>query len=196
MKLNACLLMVGVLALAGRAFAGETAGVTVPATATGATEAQAFASKPRATRTKPEAPIEIRWLADGRHGDVVLEIVSGIDHVGAVVRLTTPGLGAPRVTRLPAAKAGERQTVEWQLGQRATRPPKVFIEVDTGEGRIARNAVASGSGRKKGRAAGDFESRPEEAPRAPKVAGAGTDQTDGDRLAILPAQQTIRREND
>jgi len=192
MKLNACLLMVAVLVLAGRAFAGEASGVTAPVTP----EAQAFVSKPRATRTKPEAPIEIRWLADGRHGDVVLEIVSGIDHVGAVVRLTTPGLGAPRVTRLPAARAGEPQTVEWQLGQPATRPLKVFIEVDTGEGRIARNAVASGSGRKKGRAAGEIESRPEETPRAPKAAGAGTDQAEGDRLAILPAEQTIRREND
>ncbi len=192
MKLNACLLMVAVLVLAGRAFAGEASGVTAPVTP----EAQAFVSKPRATRTKPEAPIEIRWLADGRHGDVVLEIVSGIDHVGAVVRLTTPGLGAPRVTRLPAARAGEPQTVEWQLGQPATRPLKVFIEVDTGEGRIARNAVASGSGRKKGRAAGEFESRPEETPRAPEAAGAGTDQAEGDRLAILPAEQTIRREND
>jgi hypothetical protein len=193
MKLSACLLMVVVLALGDRAFADEAAGVTAPATATGA---PAVVSKPRGTRTKPEAPIDIRWLADGRNGDVVLEIVSGIDHVGAVVRLTAPGLGTPRVARLPAAKAGELQTVEWQLGQPATRPPKVFIEVDTGEGRIARNAVASWSGGKKGRAAGEFESRPEETPRAPKAAGAGTDQVNGDRLAILPAEQTIRREND
>ncbi len=141
---------------------------------------------------KPEAPVQIRWIADGRDGRVALEIESSVDQVGAVVRLSVPGQGPLQSIQLPAAKAGELQRAQWWLEGPAEFPPRVSVEIDTGQSRMPRNAVAPWSRDKNtgiraepGAGAGKRSAAPDKA----EIEGQG-DQRDS--LAPLPAEQTIR----
>lgn len=145
---------------------------------------------------KPEAPIEIRWLADGRDGKVALEIVSGVDQVSAVVRLTLPGQGSPREVQLPAAQAGQVQRVQWWLDEPAKHPPRIFVEIDTGQSRMPRRAIAPWSRGKNREIRAEFDAR-----RDPGAVG--TEKSDAesgigppDSVTPLPAQQTIRPRQD
>ena len=143
-------------------------------------------------RTKPQPPIEMRWTADGRDARVTVQIVSGIDYVGATVRLTVPGEGRPMSLSLPAAPAGEVQTAEWVLDRPASRPPRIVVEIDTGEGRMSRSAVAPWAARGKASArAGPV------GPTGQRLADRdGPDPDASEMLVILPAEERIRRRGD
>ncbi|MGD8734422.1 MAG: hypothetical protein PVI08_08035, partial [Gammaproteobacteria bacterium] len=125
---------------------------------------------------KPEAPVEIRWLADGRDGRVVLEIVSGVDQVGAVVGLAVPGEGRPRKVQLSAAQAGETQRVQWWLEAPAAHPPRVTVQIDTGASRMVRNAVAPWSRGKNSEILAEFESGGGKAPATPAKAESAVEE--------------------
>ena len=62
---------------------------------------------------KPAAPIAVRWLDDGRDGTVTVELVAGVDHVGAELRLVLPGRQRPLTARLPAAVAVRPVLKRW-----------------------------------------------------------------------------------
>ena len=181
----ACLLMTGVMVTAGD-------GVSVAQQTSGKTAHDAR----QMMSGKPEAPVEIRWLADGRDGRVVLEIVSAIDQVGAVVRLSVPGQDRLEPIQLPAAKAGEAQRVQWWLEAPAAHPPRVSVEVDTGRSRMPRNAVAPWSRGKNAGIRAEPDAGAGKRSAAPEKAESDEPAGRRERLAPLPAEQTIRpREN-
>ena len=138
---------------------------------------------------KPTAPIEVRWLAAGEDGTVSLQIVSGVDHVGASVRVIGPGIGRPLVAQLPAATAGEIQTAEWTLDGRTGQSLRAIIEIDAGDSVMARTAVLAPTRGKPVRRAPSRPSKDKPAANtnAPRNEGVG------DGLVELPVEQTIRR---
>lgn len=142
--------------------------------------------------TKPEAPIDIRWIDDGRDGHVALEIVSGVDHVGAVVRLIVPGQGEPRQVQLPAAKAGEAQRAQWWLERPPAHAPRVLVEIDTGESRMPRNSAAPWARGKDRSVRAEFEARGKDRETGREKTEAGSQADQPDSLVTLPAEQTIR----
>lgn len=146
---------------------------------------------------KPAAPIAVRWLDDGRDGTVTVELVAGVDHVGAELRLVLPGGQRPLTARLPAAVAGETQTADWVLDRPATAAPRLMIELDTGEGRVAGTDVAPWS---RGKRAGDLprplpEVRPEALQERQELIKEDEEPT-GEGIVEMPAEQTIRRQGD
>lgn len=146
---------------------------------------------------KPSAPIAVRWLDDGRDGNVTIELVAGVDHVGAELRLVLPGGQRPLTARLPAAVRGERQSVGWVLDRPVTEPPRLLIELDTGDRRIAGTDVAPWS---RGKRAGSLprplpEVRPEILQGQPALSQEDEGLADDD-IVELPAEQTIRRQQD
>jgi len=146
---------------------------------------------PRMT-AKPTAPIDVRWLSAGEDGTVSLQIVSGVDHVGATLRVTGPGLGRPLTMQLPAAVAGEVQTAEWSVSRSPRQPLRAVVVIDTGDRTMARTAVA-----------GSSQGKPvyQVSPVGPQ-AGADADggALHGDRstevLVELPGEQTVRRKGE
>ena len=145
--------------------------------------------KPRKT-AKPAAPIDVRWLATGDDGNVSLQIVSGVDHVGATVRLRGPGLGRAVTIQLPPALAGEIQTARWNLDQPVRGPIRAVIEIDTGDGTMARSAMAAVS-RDKSQARVQMVGT-RNADHGAAGAGRQADHDEGP-LAELPVEQHIRR---
>ena len=181
----ACLLMTG-----GMVTAGDGVSVAQQTPGKAAHDARQMMSG------KPEAPVEIRWLADGRDGRVVLEIVSGINQVGAVVRLSVPGQDRLGPIQLPAAKAGEAQRVQWWLEAPAAHPPRVSVEIDTGQTRMPRNAVAPWSRGKNGGTRAEPDAGVGKRSAAPEKAEPDEPGNQSDLIVPLPAEQTIRpREN-
>lgn len=153
---------------------------------------------PQARQThKPSAPIAVRWLDDGRDGKVTIELVAGVDHFGAELRLVLPGGQRPLTARLTAAVAGETQTVDWVLDRPATAAPRLLIELDTGDRRIAGTDVAPWS---RGKRAGSVpRPLPEVSPEVLQGQPALSQEDEGladDDIVALPAEQTIRRQQD
>ncbi len=152
----------------------------------------------RRMTAKPTAPVGVRWLSTGQDGTASVQVVSGVDHVGATVRVTVPGQGQPLMARLPAAAAGEVQIAEWTLEQRpATGPLRAVVEIDTGDHRMARAVVTPAYER------GKPEKRPVPMPQGERPATKGGPETNpavkmgqDEALIELPAQQTVRRQGE
>lgn len=146
-------------------------------------------------RSKPSAPIDIRWLSAGDDGRVEIAVTTGVDHVGARLRLVIPGAGAPLHATLSAARAGEVQTVEWMLDRPVTRSPRLAIELDTGEAVIAKQVLAPPPASGKAPRRGALPVRP--SPDLPAVpSDAVPDERRGEELITMPAEVTIRRTGD
>lgn len=139
-------------------------------------------------RSKPAAPIDVRWLADGTDGRVEVWVTAGVDHVGARLRLIVPGAGAPLVANLPAAEAGQVQGHSWTLDRPAAGAVRLSIDLDTGDTVLSRQVFApAGTGKRK--------TQRSPAPVRPDKAHphAGADGEGGEELVRLPAEVTIRR---
>jgi hypothetical protein len=147
----------------------------------------------RAYRSKPAAPIDVRWLADGSEGRVEIAVVSGVDHVGVSLRLAVSGAGAPLTASLPAATAGEVQIVSWTLDQPAKSAMRLSIDLDNGDAVIARRlvgpAVAGRSGRPKSRSRTERETSLSQDRGTADV----SESVSADRLVVLPAEVAIRK---
>ena len=180
------------MAVVGIVSAEDGAGLQAPASA----HDKGTRSGQHLMSGKPEAPIEIRWLADGRDGKVALEIVSGVDQVSAVVRLTLPGQGSPREVQLPAAEAGQAQRVQWWLDEPAKHPPRIFVEIDTGQSRMPRSAIAPWSRGKNREIRAEFDARLDPGAVGTEKSAAETRAGPPDSVTPLPAEQTIRPRQD
>ncbi len=185
-------LLMTLMAAVGTVSAEEGTGVQAPTSVHG----KGIRSGQYMMSGKPEAPIEIRWLADGRDGKVALEIVSGVDQVGAVVRLTLPGQGSPREVQLPAAEAGQAQRVQWWLDEPAKHPPRIFIEIDTGQSRMPRSTIAPWSRGKNREIRAEFDARLDPGSVSTEKSDAESSAGPPDSVTPLPAQQTIRPRQD
>jgi hypothetical protein len=146
---------------------------------------------------KPSAPIAVRWLDDGRDGKVTIELVAGVDTVGAELRLVLADGQRPLTARLPAAVSGEKQIVDWVLDRPAVTAPRLLIELDTGDRLIAGTAVAP---RSRSKRAGSLpRPLPELRPEVLQGQPASSQDDAGlaeDDIVELPAEQTIRRQQD
>jgi hypothetical protein len=171
--------------VAGNAGPSASSAVTDTASSNAAITGRTGGKTSRMT-AKPTAPIDIRWLSTGEDGIVSLEIVSGVDHVGASVRVIAPGIGRPLAMQLPAADAGEVQSAEWTINRPVRGPTRAIVEIDTGEQTMAGTAVVPGELRKPDR---------QSAVRARSDVDSSQKVTT-DALIELPAEQTIRRKGD
>jgi hypothetical protein len=149
-----------------------------------------------AHRAKPSAPIDVRWLADGSDGRVEVAVASGVDHVGANLRLFLPGAGEPLAATLPAAGAGEVQVVAWTLDRPTSQSPRLSITVNTGDESMTRQVAAPRSAGKTRRERAPGEPRADRL-NSPTVGADDASSAQPDRpLARLPAAVTIRKAGD
>lgn len=154
------------------------------------------AGKKHAYRSKPTAPIDVRWIENGADGRVEIEVVAGVDHVGTQLRLVVPGAGAPLGATLPAAAAGEIQTVSWTLDRPLTKSARLSLEVDTGDAVMAKQVQAPRpASKRRGVTAPATNVHDPNLPSAAPVAGAPAHGAE-ERLVTLPAEVTIRRAED
>jgi hypothetical protein len=150
----------------------------------------------RLYRSKPSAPIDVRWVSDGADGRVLVDMTSGLDHVGATLSLFVQGRGAPLVANLPSAAAGEIQAVSWSLNRPAVRPLRLSIRLDTGDAVVTRQVVAprpAGKPRRDGARPASVS----DGSRASEFAGQSAEADERRELLIrLPAAVTIRKAGD
>jgi hypothetical protein len=149
-----------------------------------------------AHRAKPSAPIDVRWLADGSDGRVEVAVATGVDHVGANLRLLLPGSGQPLSATLPAAGAGEVQVVAWTLDRPASRPPRLSITVDTGAVSMTRQVAAPPAVGKTRRELARPEPHADRLEPPDEGAEGASDAQRVRPLARLPAVVTIREAGD
>ncbi len=169
---------------------------------------EAPTDNPDLTRAKPSAPVELRWLQDGRDGVVEVEVTASVDHDGLDLMLVVPGAGQQGARSLPAAGAGQAGTVSWDLGAAPSAPPRVMVVIRRAETRQPRSFVADwqstqdlalsdgqagprGAGGKNARVSGESGvARAESAPPEngiPEIA-----ESESKALESMPAQETLK----
>lgn len=164
---------------------------------------------PDVTRGKPEAPVELRWLQDGRDGVVEVEVTAGVDHDGLDLMLVVPGVGQQGARSLPAAGAGPAGTVSWELGERPVSAPRVVVVIRRAETRQPRSFVADwqstqdvalpdgqagpkGAGGKNPRVSGESGVARAES-TSPENGISDVAASESEALESMPAQETLKR---
>lgn len=170
---------------------------------------EAPTDNPDLTRAKPSAPVELRWLQDGRDGVVEVEVTASVDHDGLDLMLVVPGVGQQGARSLPAAGAGQAGTVSWELGERPVSAPRVMVVIRRADTRQPRSFVADwqsvqgvalpdgqagpqDAGGKNARVSGESGvARAESAPPengVPEIAA-----SESGTLESMPAEETLKR---
>jgi len=170
---------------------------------------EAPTDNPDLTRAKPSAPVELRWLQDGRDGVVEVEVTASVDHDGLDLMLVVPGVGQQGARSLPPAGAGPAGTVSWELGERPVSAPRVVVVIRRAETRQPRSFVADwqstqdlalpdgqagpkGAGGKNARVSGESGVARAESTSSengiPDVAA-----SESEALDSMPAQETLKR---
>lgn len=170
---------------------------------------EAPADNPGLTRAKPSAPVELRWLQDGRDGVVEVEVMAGVDHDGLDLMLVVPGVGQQATRSLPAAGAGPAGTVSWELGERPVSAPRVMVIIRRSDTRQPRSFVADwqsvqdvalpdgqagpqGAGGKNARVSSESGIARAES-TSPENGVPDVAASESEALESMPAQETLKR---